>query len=261
MRNSIVYLFCLTLLILGGCKTYKQDIMFRPQDGYDSSELRNAVDQTEKNYVIQVNDLLRLDVFTNRGERIIDPNFEIGVGAGGNQNMRNQQQIFNYLVQVDGNVKLPILGLVSLQGLTIQEAEDRLESLYNEFYKDSYVKLQYDNKRVIVLGATGGQVVQLPNENMSLVEVVALAGGVNQDGRVDAIRLIRGDLSSPQVFMVDLSTVEGMKASILNVEPGDVIYIEPRRRVFFEALRDITPILSLVVSLLTLALVIENLND
>ncbi len=235
--------------------------MFRPQDGYDSSELRNAVDQTEKNYVIQVNDLLRLDVFTNRGERIIDPNFEIGVGAGGNQNMRNQQQIFNYLVQVDGNVKLPILGLVSLQGLTIQEAEDRLESLYNEFYKDSYVKLQYDNKRVIVLGATGGQVVQLPNENMSLVEVVALAGGVNQDGRVDAIRLIRGDLSSPQVFMVDLSTVEGMKASILNVEPGDVIYIEPRRRVFFEALRDITPILSLVVSLLTLALVIENLND
>lgn len=254
-------MFCLTLLILGGCKTYKQDIMFRPQDGYDSSELRNAVDQTEKNYVIQVNDLLRLDVFTNRGERIIDPNFEIGVGAGGNQNMRNQQQIFNYLVQVDGNVKLPILGLVSLQGLTIQEAEDRLESLYNEFYKDSYVKLQYDNKRVIVLGATGGQVVQLPNENMSLVEVVALAGGVNQDGRVDAIRLIRGDLSSPQVFMVDLSTVEGMKASILNVEPGDVIYIEPRRRVFFEALRDITPILSLVVSLLTLALVIENLND
>lgn len=259
MKKSRIAFFCLLISVFG-CKTYKQDIMFRTGEGYESSDLRSAIDKAEKNYLIQVNDRVTLDVFTNKGERIIDPNFELGIGAGANQNLRNQQD-FDYLIQVDGQVKLPILGLVELEGLTIQQAEEKLEKLYDQFYKDSYVKLTYSNKRVVVLGATGGQVVLLPNENMSLVEVVALAGGVSQDAKVDDIRLIRGELENPEVYVIDLSTIGGMQASILNVEPGDVIYIEPRRRVFFEALRDVTPILSLIASLLTLALVIENLND
>ena len=248
------------LIVLQACKTYKQDIMFETAEDYDSGNLLSAIDRAEKNYVIQVNDLLRLELFTNKGERIIDPNFELGIGQVGNQNLINQQD-FGYLVQVDGQIKVPILNLVALEGLTIQQAESKLEELYNSYYKDSFVRLSYLNKRVIVLGAPGGQVVPLPNENMSLVEVIALSGGVDQDGRVNNVRLIRGDLNNPEVFLVDLSTVEGMQASILNVEPGDIIYIEPRRRVFIEVLRDVTPILSLVTSLLTLAFVIENLND
>ena len=103
------------------------------------------------------------------------------------------------------------------------------------------------------------KVIPLNNENMSLVEVIALAGGINQDGKAHNVRLIRGDLNNPTVFLIDLGTIAGMKASILNVEPGDIIYLEPRRRVFFEALSDVTPILSLVTSLLTLAFIIANL--
>ncbi|MDA0196819.1 MAG: hypothetical protein O2887_11030, partial [Bacteroidetes bacterium] len=118
--------------------------------------------------------------------------------------------------------------------------------------------VNYSNKRVIVLGAPGGQIIPLENENMSLVEIIALSGGINQDARSQNIRLIRGDLTNPEVYYVDLGTVAGMRASILNVEPGDVIYIEPRRRVLFEALRDVSPILGLVTSLLTLAYVLQT---
>lgn len=233
--------------------------MFKPDKGYEAEQLSQIVTKAEKNYVIQVNDLLNLNVFTNKGERIIDPNFELGMGQGGNQSLQTQQRNFDYLVQVDGSVKLPILDLVKLAGLTIQQAEALLEQRYDEYYIDSYVKLSYISKRVIVLGSTGGQVVPLPRENMSLIEVIALAGGVGKDGKAHNIRLIRGDLNNPSVYQIDLGTINGMKASILNVEPGDIVYIEPRRRIFFEALSDVTPILSLVTSLVTLAFVLSNL--
>ena len=236
--------------------------MFKPNDGLEAQQLTQVVAEAEKNYVIQVNDILELRVFTNKGERIIDPNFELGVGQGGNQAIQLQQRNFTYLVQIDGNVKLPIIDLIRLEGMTIQEAENILERRYNEYYKDAFVKLSYKSKRVIVLGASGGQVIPLENENMSLVEVLALAGGIDQTGQAHNIRLIRGDLSNPTVYLIDLGTIGGMKASILNVEPGDIIYIEPRRRAFFEALRDITPILSLVTSLVTLAVTLAILaND
>jgi len=234
--------------------------MFKLDENFAAGDLSQALAEAEKNYVIQVNDFLNISVFTNKGERIIDPNFELNVGQGGQSSSTNRQSSSQYLVQVDGNSKIPVLGLVKLEGMTIQEAETYLEELFDEYYKESYVKVNYSNKRVIVLGAPGGLIIPLENENMSLVEIIALSGGIGQDAKSKNVRLIRGDLTNPEVFFVGLGTISGMRASILNVEPGDIIYIEPRRRVLFEAIRDVTPILSLFASLLTLAFVIDNLS-
>ncbi|MEQ9423843.1 MAG: polysaccharide biosynthesis/export family protein [Cyclobacteriaceae bacterium] len=235
--------------------------MFKLDEEFGADDLSQAVREAEKNYVIQINDYVQINVFTNNGERIIDPNNQFNNNQGNQQNLRNNQRQFEYLVQVDGRVKVPILGLVKLEGMTIQEAETYLEQLFDEYYKDSFVRLQYINKRVILLGATGGSVITLQNENISLVEIIAMAGGISQGAKSSTVKLIRGDLTNPEVFSVDLRTISGMKASILNVEPGDIIYVEPRRRVFFEAIRDVGPIMGLISSLLTLAFIIENVSN
>ncbi|MDA1121541.1 MAG: polysaccharide biosynthesis/export family protein [Bacteroidetes bacterium] len=132
--------YMLPILILG-CKAYKQDIMFKLDDNFSESDLSQAIVEAEKNYVIHVNDFLEIDVFTNKGERVIDPNFELRISQG-NQNTQNQKD-FQYLVQVDGSTKIPVLGLVKLEGMTIQEAETFLEGLFDEYYKDSFVKVNY----------------------------------------------------------------------------------------------------------------------
>jgi polysaccharide biosynthesis/export protein len=247
------------LVILSSCKLYKQDIMFKMDDKFTEADLTQAVALAEKNYQIKKNDYLRLDLFTNGGERIIDPNFELRQGMT-NQNMQNFRQ-FSYLVRQDGLVKLPMIGDVDILGLTIYEAEQKLQQLYSEHYKDPYAVLRYENRRVIVLGANGGQVIPLVNENTSLIEVIALSGGINQGAKSQTVRLIRGNLNNPEVYMIDLSTVSGMRESIVRLEPGDIIYIDPWRRVWLESLRDVSPILSLVSSVITLTLVIKSLNN
>lgn len=115
--------------------------MFKLDDNFSESDLSQAIVEAEKNYVIHVNDFLEIDVFTNKGERVIDPNFELRISQG-NQNTQNQKD-FQYLVQVDGSTKIPVLGLVKLEGMTIQEAETFLEGLFDEYYKDSFVKVNY----------------------------------------------------------------------------------------------------------------------
>ena len=49
----------------------------------DTAKLRRAVNRTARNYTIHPNDLLNVQVFTNKGEKLVDPNGELRFGTGG----------------------------------------------------------------------------------------------------------------------------------------------------------------------------------
>ncbi len=285
------------LLFFSSCAStqyYQKRTLFRLTDSQgrqlDSTKMRLAVNRSERNYVIQANDYLEVRVNTNRGERILDPNGELQFGmptgtlpsrsggsnsssatnGGGGRNAgRNTGQgvgasagASEFLVYADGTTVLPMIGRVKVSGLSLVQADSTLAIRFNEYYKDAFVTTRVTNNRVIVLGAAGGQVISLTNDNMNLLEVLALAGGIDgggsgtnnfyrNGGRADNIRIIRGDLKNPRVQQVNLSTLDGMRRASLQVEPNDIIYVEPIRRPFLDALADAAPILSLTSLLLT----------
>jgi polysaccharide biosynthesis/export protein len=254
-RLCVSFFIIILLSLVFGCKSYRSNIMFQ-LNGEDYSQMM-AITDIESNYIIRPNDYLSIEVFTNHGERIIDPDFElVNINQRAYLQERGSQQ---YLVMDNGFVKLPMVGAVKLEGLTLNEAEKVLEASYNEFYNDVFVILKCNNKRMIVLGALGGHVVPLRNENMNLLEVLALAGGINDNAKSYNIRLIRGDLSKPEVQLIDLSTIEGMRKANLRVLSDDVVYVEPVRRTVPESLRDIAPVLSLFTTVVTLFVLFRSL--
>jgi polysaccharide export outer membrane protein len=207
--KKVVFHFLILATIATGCKVYKQDIMFQLNEEFSENDLTKDIDQAERNYRLQADDLIQVDVFTNNGERLVDPNSEFGTQS----NIQTSQftDRFQYLIQMDGTIKLPLIGKKALTRLTIDEAERLLEQAYNEHYVDSFVKIRLLNRRVIVLGAQGGQVIPITNENTTLIEILALYGGINVGSKAANVRVIRGDLTKPEVFYVDLSTIAGMK--------------------------------------------------
>lgn len=301
-----LWLLCVPFAVLfSSCTTgryYRQNIMFSTPtgEGVDTMKLRTLVGRTTRNYVIQPNDFLDVRVYTNKGERILDPNGELQFGApagavGGGGASRTAQQTTgasrnaggasrgaqggqapsntDFLVQANGFVNLPMVNMVKVSGLTLLEADSLLRTKYDVFYKDSYVATRVSNNRIIVLGSPGGQVIPMFNDNMNLLEVIATAGGLEGGGvgaggggggrgRAYNIRLIRGDLRNPQVQIIDLSTIEGMRRANLQVEPNDVVYIEPVRRPFFEALSDAGSVFGLIggiAGLLTTYILVKDI--
>ena len=169
-------------------------------------------------------------------------------------------QEVRYLVRQNGNVYLPMVGDIKINGFTIRQADSLLSVEYGKYYYNVYVNTKILNKRVVVIGALGGKVIPLENDNISVIEAIALYGGMSPDSRAKNIRLIRGDLKKPDVSILNLSTIEGLKKATTNVEPNDIIYIEPVRRHLPQALQDVIPILSLATSIITTLLLIANLN-
>lgn len=273
------------------CRSYNQNILFRTEGSVNLDKLKQSLANVEQNYIIQPNDYLDVRVYTNKGERIFDPNGELPFGApgGGNINRtgitnqqrgnrsvggQNNQNYSNtqFLVQYNGQVKLPMVDYVKISGLTLLQADSLLQTLYATYYVDPFVTTQVSNNRVFVLGSPGGQVVQMTNDNMNLLEVIALAGGVGggsgqgQYGRANKVKIIRDYMDhDPIVQVVDLTTIDGLKQANLHIEPNDVIYIEPNQRLFFEIFRDIAPIVSTVLgtttTLITTILLINNLQQ
>ena len=273
--------------------------MFRLTDSQgrllDSTKLRIAVNRTERNYLIQPNDFLEVRVNTNKGERILDPNGELQFGqpsgglpsrstggtsggqggsssrVGGSQRNIGQGQGqgnagggSEFLVQADGTVMLPMVNRVKVSGLSLLQADSVLKIRYDEYYKESFVTTRVTNNRVFVLGAPGGRVISLDNDNMNLLEILALAGGIDgggggsgggslyrYGGKASNIRIIRGDLKNPRVQQIDLSTLDGMRRANLQMEPNDIIYVEPVRRPVQEALTDAAPIVSFATLIFT----------
>lgn len=241
---------------LFSCASYKQHIMFQTGEDFPSGEVGMAVSNAERTYRITPFDKITVEVFTNNGERIIDPNFEL-YEAGDDGGVRQLQE---YTVQESGDVRLPVVGEVSLGGLTLFQADSLLKEAYSEYFVEPFVITNYVSKRVIVLGGNnGGMVIPLEHQDMSVLEVIALAGGIVQYNKANNVRLIRGDLNDPVVQVMDLSTIQGMKSASLDVMPGDIIYIEPINRPG-EAIRDIAPLLSVITSVLSLTIVFIRTN-
>ncbi|RZJ58037.1 MAG: polysaccharide export protein EpsE [Hymenobacter sp.] len=267
------------LLLFSACvpsRYYNQRTLFRLTDekGHriDTAKLRVAVNRTDRNYRIQPNDFLDVRVYTNKGERIIDPNGELGFGSPAGQTSSlgargrsatvsrtgggGSGNALELLVQANGLVALPIIGQARLSGLSLRQADSTLQKLYSAYYVEPYVQTRVTNNRVIVFSSPGGVVVPLANDNMNLLEVLALAGGVDAagsngggglyryGGNMSNIRIIRGDLKNPQVEQIDLSTIAGMRRANLQMEPNDIVYVEPVRRRFLEGLSDVSPVLA-----------------
>ena len=247
MRPQIftAYLFFIGAL-LSSCGTYKQNLMFKVPKDYVLQQQAKAV---EKNYIIQKNDYLKLQVYTNNGELIVDPNFEMSKDMPSQGSVRPP---IDYLVDVNGMTKFPLIGEIKIEGLTIRQAEEILQKEYAKYYQEPYVMVRYNNKRVIILGAPGGQVLPLLNENVKLVEVLAMAKGLDITAKAHNIRILRDE----QVFVADLSTIDGYIKNNMIIQPGDVIYIEPIRRPLLEGLRDYGPIISILTTITALVVVL-----
>lgn len=247
--RKIFYL--LVLVALTGCNALYPSIMLQTPKGYQYTPTPDTVSHSD--YKISINDFLNLRLFSNAGLRLID----ISGGEQGNNTMYYANNGIDYLVDIDGNVILPVIGKTKVSGLTIRQATDTLEKKYATYYVRPYVLLKITNRRVIVFPGNPGtaKVIPLINNNTTLIEALALAGGITEDGKARKVKLLRGDPNNPQVYLIDLSTINGIKAGNMVLQANDIIYVTPQRRITRELLTRITPALSLITSiLLTIAL-------
>jgi polysaccharide export outer membrane protein len=214
-------------------------------------------------YLIQPGDQVTLQIYARQGFDLIDVlrmDMEASDG-GGNRMMMRQQGVTNvfYLVEHDGFVELPIFGRVYVAGYTEKQLEEIIEKRSSIIFNEPFAILRVINRRAIVFMGPKGAVIPLNPQPTSLLEVLALAGGLDRDMKAYKIKVLRGDLSNPEIIDIDLSTIEGLQKADLVIQTNDIIYIEDRLRVTRSILGELAPILSLTTTMVSFIILFRRL--
>ena len=234
--------------------------MFRTDRDFVFDEWSDAKDE---GYTLAPNDRLQLQLYSNNGQRLMAMTAGSLEDGRVNNLLQNQQRgLFSYRVEPDGTVDLPEVGSLRLQGLTLEEAEVAIEEAYESEYVDPYAMLQVVNNRVLVFPGEAGQatVITLQNQNTSVIEALAQAGGIRQRGRSQEVKLIRQQGDENLIYSMDLSTVDGMNAARRIVQANDILYVESNPQVVREVLTDVSPVAQLVTTFTSLWLTYRVLS-
>lgn len=221
--------FIITIIIFSvsffSCTTLDKSRMLKTPTNYEFKTFVDSVNYKES-YKIAIDDQIQIQMFSNNGYNMINIG---GIRGGGNSgaNGRNGNQN-SYKVRSDSTIKVPIIGQVKVVGLNLIEIEIKFEKLLETHVNSPFVIATISNRRIFLFqGGYSATVFQLQNENTTLFEVLANSGGIYNEGNASRIKIIRGDLEDPDIYLIDLSTIDGMKNANLNMLAGDIVYIDP----------------------------------
>lgn len=233
VKKSAPYKFQLLLLVpallltLASCVNTKKTTYF--------NDIQSGVYQTSFNApspVIHKNDLLSITVSslnTDATAIFNAPSLPVTTAAGANG---ATVQNVGYLVNEDGEIQFPVLGKLKVEGLTVKDLNERLvDSLtIKKLLVDPLITIRFLNFRVTVLGEVGNPtVITVPNEKISLLEAIGLAGDLTIYGKRENVLLIREEEGKKIVRRIDLNSPVTLTSAFYYLKSNDVIYVEPNR--------------------------------
>ncbi|MCF8258399.1 MAG: polysaccharide biosynthesis/export family protein [Flavobacteriales bacterium] len=251
-------------MLLSSCDRYlMRGFMLRTEPGYEYAQF-DGLEGEE--YRISPNDRVMVRIFANDGFDMVNVGGGAGMSSQGSSGASSSGAGSSggsggLLLQVefDGFVKMPIAGRVYIAGLTARQAEMLLEDWLTKYINKPFVLLEVMNRRVMLFAGANTQVITLQEENTTLFEVLARAGGIPEDGKADKIKLIRGDLKNPEVFVIDLSTLKGVQNADLVMQANDIIYIELRKNYVTRTMAELAPYLALLTFAISTPVLIISL--
>ena len=181
---------------------------------------------------IQKNDILTITISSLNAEAsaVFNPAAnalsKVGTSAG------NEALAGGYLVNPEGNIQLPIIGTVTAAGLTKKQLKESITNilLAKKLLLDPIVDIRYVNFEVTIIGEVGKPtVITVPNEKISLIKALGLAGDLTIYGRRDNVLLIREENGQRITRHIDISSSEFLNSPYYYLQPNDVIYVEPNK--------------------------------
>lgn len=138
----------------------------------------------------------------------------------------------------DGSISFPLLGTVSLRGMTEREAEARLSNLLAEGAivispQVSVIVEQYLGQQVSVLGEVNRPAKYTIDRNGTIVDLISQAGGIN-DNADDTAIVTSTRQGETTTRVLDLTAIlrDGNPRQNTVIYGGDTVYV-PRMKQFY----------------------------
>ncbi|RYZ99975.1 MAG: polysaccharide export protein [Sphingobacteriaceae bacterium] len=226
--HLILCLFIISALC--SCTVNKKIKYF--QDLPDSAKYGAINTVPFKGPVIQKDDIISLDIQTidPGNTAVLNQGTSVQSVGSSSASAIGTQQISGFLVDKDGNIEVPLLGKIMVAGLTTSEARELIRTKAAVYYKNPSVQVRFANFKITLIGEVAKPATYtVPNEKVSILDAIGLAGDLTIFGRRENVLLIRDIDGQKKYARIDLNSSETFSSPYFYLKQNDVIYVEPNK--------------------------------
>jgi polysaccharide biosynthesis/export protein len=230
MKFFSYFCFAAIFFYVSSCTTQKVVV-----DNY----LSNSRDTSGKQIInanaplIQKGDLLSIKVFSKANG--LDPKAdapynlqETSTAQGGSSNGSS-----GFLVDRNGNIEYPQLGVMHVEGLTRENLSQLIKSRLDTVLINPSVDVRFLNYKVTVLGEVrnpGNQI--FTTENVTILDALGSSGDITEYGKKDNVMVVRETNGMVETGRINLTSDSLFLSPYYHLQQGDVVMVEatPRKQ-------------------------------
>ena len=216
------------ILMLSSCATVKDIAYFQ----------NKLVDQPEKidkhaGIVIQPKDQLSIVVSSRNPELVAMFNLgmvqyqqgsEITSGAG--------QKLLGYVVDNEGQIDFPVLGVLDVAGLTRWELSEKIKNqlIEKQYLTDAVVTVEFMNFKVSVLGEVGAPgTYAIQGDKVTVLQALSMAKDLTIYGERENVSVIRERNGERVIYEINLCDVSLFNSPAYYLQQNDIVYVTPNK--------------------------------
>lgn len=201
---------------------------------YFQNKVVNDPEKIDKHagIVIQPKDMLSIVVSSKNPELVAMFNLPVVSYQAGSEIVESgyNQRLLGYVVDNDGNIDFPILGVMNVAGLTRWELSKMIKDrLINEgLLTDAVVTVEFLNFKISVIGEVNSPgTYTIEGDKVTILQAISLARDLTIFGMRENVSVIRERDGVRTIYEINLCNVDLFKSPAYYLQQNDVVYVQP----------------------------------
>ncbi len=130
-------------------------------------------------------------------------------------------------VRTDGTILMPLIGKVTVAGMTKEMLVDMLYQKYSSYLEKPALRIEILNQKIYVLGEVKnpGAIDLMKYRSITPLKAIVVRGGLTDTAQRDVIKIVRGTRSNYRIIHIDLTDMQSIYAHNINLLPDDIVYV------------------------------------
>ncbi|MBR6878815.1 MAG: polysaccharide biosynthesis/export family protein [Bacteroidales bacterium] len=228
LLRKVTLIALMGMLALSSCVSHKKMLLLKDLAMVNKTNSIEYQNERSLSYRIQPGDNLYI-----KATNIID---EKNSGALNGESSRSYMSsdasiyLHSYTVNKEGYIDYPLIGLVEVKNLTVEETKYKLEKELSRFLKETALMVKLSNFDLTIIGE-----VQKPGKyrvyqsEINVFEALSLAGNLSSFANNSKVKLIRQTEKGSEVISLNIGKADILSSPYYYLKPNDIIYVEPLR--------------------------------
>jgi polysaccharide biosynthesis/export protein len=198
-----------------------------------AAESSDTILSIKPDYRIKIGDILYIQVLTLDEESYTmfnsDRSTQRTTQSGGGGIGNPQMFLSGYNVDENGDVLMPVVGMVNVAGRTIDEATEQIGKKVEEYLHGATVLVRLVNFSVTILGEirSPGKYYVYDNK-VNIIDIISVAGDLTDFANRN-LTIVRQTKEGSTFGKINLNDAQAIKSEYFYLQPHDIVYVEPHK--------------------------------